>query len=152
MRNDAGWHPNGSQMIRKSGQQRHLNWNRKNCTFFVHWCSWCFANESSHRKVAKHHQSQKCGQVQNSFENGWQNVTQIYGKWIPDLNNKQCWETIQKTSKHVQNTTPESGKKGEGISGAAPPGLPLVAQTCFWKLEMAAQRSQNTSNDREMHK
>ena len=61
----------------------------------------------------------------------------MYEKTIPKLNKKRCLKTDAKKSKNTQKMTPKSIPKDEGISGVAPLGAPLVAQTAFGHQKLA---------------
>ena len=66
----------------------------------------------------------------------------MYEKTIPKLNKKRCLKTDAKKSKNTQKMTPKSFPKDEFISGVAPLGAPLVAQTAFGHQKLVPSAAQ----------
>ena len=66
----------------------------------------------------------------------------MYEKTIPKLNKKRCLNTDANKSKKTQKMTPKSIPKDEGISGVAPLGAPLVAQTAFGHQKLVPSAAQ----------
>ena len=62
----------------------------------------------------------------------------MYEKTIPKLSKKRCLKTDAKKTKNTQKIIP----KDEGISGVAPLGAPLVAQTAFGHRKLVPSAAQ----------
>jgi hypothetical protein len=67
----------------------------------------------------------------------------MHEKSGPELKKKRCLKTTANKSKNTQQMTPNSvPKKDEGISGVAPFGAPLVAQTAFGHQKLVPSAAQ----------